>query len=222
MAWLRTADGVVGEFDAVIFDHDGTIVDSATAMYRAYGRWAEEFGVDARELPRYIGMPSESISALLVPGRSQYAADRIEQLEVEDTDGVQAMPGAAEAFAALPEGRTAIATSCTAPLLEARMRVAELPLPPVVVTRGDVVNGKPAPDSFLLAAERLGTTPERTLVVEDAPAGVAAARAGGFPVLGVLSSQTPEGLRADHHVKDLSRVRWEVGDEVLRARLVED
>ena len=70
------------------------------------------------------------------------------------------------------------------------MRVAELPLPSVVVTRGDVVHGKPAPDSFLLAAEQLGTAPERTLVVEDAPVGIAAARAGGFPVLGVLSSQT--------------------------------
>ena len=222
MAWHQAANGVVGEFDAVIFDHDGTIVDSATAMYRAYGRWAEEFGVDTHELPRYIGMPSESISEILVPEHSRYAAQRIEQLEIEDTDGVRAMPGAEASLTSLPRDRVAIATSCTAPLLEVRMRVAELPLPSVVVTRGDVVHGKPAPDSFLLAAEQLGTAPERTLVVEDAPAGIAAARAGGFPVLGVLSSQTPEGLRADHHVTDLSQVAWEVGDGVIRARLLRE
>ena len=85
MAWHQAANGVVGEFDAVIFDHDGTIVDSATAMYRAYGRWAEEFGVDTHELPRYIGMPSESISEILVPEHSRYVAERIEQLETSNS-----------------------------------------------------------------------------------------------------------------------------------------
>ncbi|MDO5065995.1 MAG: HAD-IA family hydrolase [Propionibacteriaceae bacterium] len=220
MAWRQAADGVVGEFEAVIFDHDGTLVDSEEAMYRAYNRWAEEFGVDTQDLPRYIGMPSASVSAILVPGNRQDAADRIEQLEVEDTEGVQALPGAVEALVTLPAERAAIATSCTTPLLEARMAAAGLAKPPVVVTRDQVASGKPAPDSFLLAAKRLGTAPERTLVVEDAPAGVAAARAGGFPVLGVLTSQTPEKLRADHHVGDLSQVVWEVCDRVIRVRLV--
>lgn len=219
MGWQRRDGEVIGEFDAVILDHDGTIVDSETAMYRAYARWAEEFGVDATELPKYIGMPSAAISEILVPGRSQYAADRIEQLEVEDTDGVTAMPGAKAALTALPGDAVAIATSCTAPLLRARMATAGLPLPRVVVTRNDVSEGKPSPESFLLAAERMGVEPERALVVEDAPAGVRAARAGGFPVLGILSSQTPEILGADHHVKDLSAVVWEIADGVIRARL---
>lgn len=219
MAWQRRDGEVIGEFEAVILDHDGTIVDSETAMYRAYDKWAAEFGVDATELPKYIGMPSAAISEILVPGRSQYAADRIEQLEVEDTDGVTAMPGAMTALTALPADAVAIATSCTAPLLRARMAAAGLPAPRVVVTRDDVTEGKPSPESFLLAAERMGVQPDRALVVEDAPAGVRAARAGGFPVLGILSSQTPEILGADHHVQDLSAVTWEIVDGVIRARL---
>lgn len=219
MAWQRSDGEVIGEFEAVILDHDGTIVDSETAMYRAYAKWAAEFGVDATELPKYIGMPSAAISEILVPGRSQYAADRIEQLEVEDTDGVTAMPGAMTALTALPADAVAIATSCTSPLLRARMAAAGLPAPRVVVTRDDVTEGKPSPESFLLAAERMGVQPDRALVVEDAPAGVRAARAGGFPVLGILSSQTPEILGADHHVQDLSAVTWEIVDGVIRARL---
>jgi hypothetical protein len=87
----------------------------------------------------------------------------------------------------------------------------------VVVTRDQVANGKPAPDSFLLAAERLGVEPSRALVVEDSLAGIAAARAGGFPVLGILSTHSPNVLRADVHVTDLSQVTWEVTHDGIRA-----
>lgn len=221
MAWQRSAAGVVGEFDAVIFDHDGTLVDSEAAMKRAYARWAEEFGLDPSGISQYVGVPSGAIAEALVPGRSAEAAARIEQLELADADGVRAMPGSMVALTTLPAERIAIATSCMADLLGVRMRAAGLPQPPVVVTRDQVERGKPAPDSFLLAAARLGIEAERALVVEDAPAGVAAARAGGFPVLGVLSSQEADGLRADHHVVDLSEVVWEVADGVIRVRLPE-
>lgn len=207
---------LVGEFDAIIFDHDGTIVDSEEAIVRAYRIWANEYGISGERLSEFRGVPSQSISQELVPDRWAEAADRIETLEVENTHGVVAMPGSADAFATLPAEQVAIGTSCRAPLLKARMAAAGLPLPPVVVTFDDVANGKPAPDCFLVAAKRLGTEPGRTLVVEDAPAGIAAARAGGFPVLGVLSTATADQLGADAHVADLSQVRWEVDGDVIR------
>ena len=110
----------------------------------------------------------------------------------------------------------AVATSCTQTLLDARLNAAGLPHPRVVVTRDQVERGKPAPDSFLLAAKRLGVEPSRALVAEDALAGIAAARAGGFPTLGILSTHTADALRADVHVTDLSQVIWDVSDEGIR------
>ena len=214
MGWQH----VVGSFDAVILDHDGTIVDSHAAMLRAYATWAEEFDVDLEKLPTYLGMPSRALTkALVAEDRWSAAAIRIEELEVTDTAGVAAMPGAAETLRVLPAGAVAVATSCTRRLLDARMAAAGLPLPRVVVTRDQVANGKPAPDSFLLAAEQLGVEPSRALVVEDSLAGIAAARAGGFPVLGILSTHSPDVLRADVHVPDLSQVTWEVTHDGIRA-----
>ena len=147
---------------------------------------------------------------MVAADRWREAAQRIEDLEVTDTEGVVAMPGAAAALGALPRDAVAIATSCTSRLLLARMRAAGLPLPQVVITRDQVAHGKPAPDTFLLAAKQLGVEPSRALVVEDAPAGVAGARAGGFPSLGILSNADADALGADVHVPDLSHVRWEV------------
>lgn len=205
-------------FDAVIFDLDGTLINSHAAMLRAYSRWAEEFGVDLDVLPGLLGMPSAlTAERLLAPERVAEGAARIEELETTDTAGVVALPGARESLELLA-GRAAIATSCTAPLMSARLGAAGLPFPNVIVTRDQVDNGKPSPESFLLAAHRLGVAPERALVVEDAPAGVAAGRAAGSAVLGVLSTKLAPELRADAHVDSLAEVEWAITDDGISLR----
>ena len=218
MGWEHAGDETVGFFDAVILDHDGTIVDSHDAMVRSYTRWAAEYDVDLTQMPKYMSMPSRALTEALVPDATRWdeAAARIEELEVSDTTGVVPMPGAVDAFRVLPGDAVAIATSCTQPLLDARLHASGLSHPRVVVTRDQVEHGKPAPDSFLLAAQRLGVEPSRALVAEDSPVGITAARAGGFPTLGILSTHTADVLRADVHVTDLSQVTWEVGDEGIR------
>lgn len=196
-------------FDAVVFDLDGTLIDSHVAMVRSYERWADEFGISLEFLPDLLGMPSAAVSAALLPAdRVAAATQRIEVLEVTDTDGVVALPGAREAFRALPPHMVAIGTSCTTDLMQARLAAAGLPFPDVIVTRDQVDRGKPAPDTFLLAMQRLGVAPHRTLVVEDAPAGIAAARAAGSPVLGISSTKHPDELDADAVIGDLSSVDW--------------
>ena len=216
MGWEHIGGETVGFFDAVILDHDGTIVDSHDAMVRSYTRWAAEYDVDLTQMPKYMSMPSRALTEALVPDATRWdeAAARIEELEVSDTTGVVPMPGAVDAFRALPGDAVAIATSCTQPLLDARLHASGLSHPRVVVTRDQVEHGKPAPDSFLL--QRLGVEPSRALVAEDSPVGITAARAGGFPTLGILSTHTADVLRADVHVTDLSQVTWEVGDEGIR------
>lgn len=198
-------------FDAVVFDFDGTLADSHEAMTRCYDLWAEEFNVSLDRLTAYLGMPSAATSAALLPAEDVEAATaRIEELETTDTAGVVALPGSLATLELLPADRVAIATSCTSGLLYARMAAARLPLPAVIVTRDQVAEGKPAPDSFLVASERLGFHPSRVLVVEDAPAGIAGARAAGCAVLGIASTMSPNELHADAVVKDLSEVAWMV------------
>ena len=80
----------------------------------------------------------------------------------------------------------------------------------MLVTADDVIRGKPAPEPFLEAARRLGVDPNRCLVVEDAPAGLKAARAAGCSTLAVITTTRPEDLIADAVVKDLSAVHFEV------------
>lgn len=160
------------DFDAVIFDMDGTLIDSTPAVVRAWTTWAEEHGVTAEQLAGQHGIPSAGVIRSLLPEhRHEAAIDRINELELDDVHDIVVLPGAVDALAALAAARNAIATSCTMPLARARIAAAELVPPSVLVTADQVAHGKPAPDPFLLAAERLGVAPERCLVVEDAPPG---------------------------------------------------
>jgi sugar-phosphatase len=182
-------------YAAVISDLDGVLVDSMAATSRAWTRWGERHGLDGAALQAANhGRPAGDVIA------EHVAADRLEAetafllaAEVGDTAGVDALPGAAEVLA-LPV--VAIATSCLAPLADARLRAAGLPVPDVLVTADQVAAGKPAPDSYLLAAERLGIDPAACLVLEDAPSGVAAGRAAGMTVWAVATTHAPAELTA--------------------------
>lgn len=206
-------------FVAVLFDLDGTLVDSTASVLRCWLRWAEEESVDPRRLEGWHGVPARTIvGALLAAERVPGGIERIDALEVSDTEGILALPGALEALSQLPAERVAVATSCTTPLARARMAAAGVGEPAVLVTADMVSRGKPDPEPFLLAAERLGVDPARCLVVEDAPAGLQAARAAGCASLGVVSTHTAEQLagEADAVVPDLSHVRWHEGPDGVR------
>jgi sugar-phosphatase len=116
--------------------------------------------------------------------------------EVADTEGVTAMPGAYALLASLPPDAWTIVTSGGRELAQARLRAAGLPIPAQIVTADDVTQGKPAPEPYLLGAQRLGVAPARCLVIEDAPAGIQAGRRAGMPVLSIASTHTPDELLA--------------------------
>jgi sugar-phosphatase len=210
-------------FAAVIFDLDGTLVDSTPAVLRCWIRWAEGEGIDPVRLVHSHGIPAQEIVArLLPPGRRAAALRRITDLELADTHDITVLPGAAEALRALPRDRSAIATSCTRPLAEARIAASGLVRPDVVVTVDDVMVGKPAPDPFLCAAERLLVDPRSCLVVEDAPSGITAARAAGCATLAVTTTTPAERLEADLVVPDLTGVQWETTDGGIGLRVSSD
>jgi sugar-phosphatase len=171
-------------FAAVISDLDGVLVDSAAATTRAWRRWGARHGLDGAAIQAANqGRPARDVVAEHVAaGDLDAEAAFLLESEVADTRGVVAFRGAAGVLA-LPA--VAIATSCTLPLARARLRAAGLPLPDVLVSSDQVARGKPAPDPYLLAAERLGAEPADCLVLEDAPAGIASARAAGMSVWAV-------------------------------------
>lgn len=202
------------EFDAVIFDMDGTLIDSTPAVARAWTTWAEEHDLTAEQLAGHHGMPSARVVAKLLPDHQHESAiARINALEIDDVHDIVVLPGAADALAALRLAKNAIATSCTMPLARARIAAAELAAPSVLVTADQVEHGKPAPDPFLLAAERLGVDPRRCLVVEDAPAGLTAAAAAGCYRLAVITTTPEDELEADGIVRNLGDVEFLVGDD---------
>ena len=194
-------------FAAVLFDLDGTLVDSTASVVRSWVTWAVEHGIDPSRLQGYHGVPSRQIVAEVLPDRDVEAAvARINEIELVDVDGIVPLPGAVRALAAVPGGRAAIVTSCSTPLAGVRVRAAGLRVPEVVVTADDVERGKPDPAPFLLAARRLGVSPAQCLVVEDAPLGLQAARAAGMATLAVTTTTPAEELAADVVVGTLDDV----------------
>jgi mannitol-1-/sugar-/sorbitol-6-phosphatase len=201
---------------AVLFDMDGTLIDSTPAVDRAWAEWERRWDVRLGMRPSALGRPARDIVAERVPAAQAEEAFRdIERLEVADTDGIVALPGARELLAALPADRWAIATSCSAPLAAARLAAVGI-APRALVTASDTARGKPAPDPYLAAAAALGVPPEECLVVEDAIAGIAAGRAAGCATLGVLGTEAAEALPADAVVADLRGVRVERDGALLR------
>ncbi|HET9648086.1 MAG TPA: HAD-IA family hydrolase [Microlunatus sp.] len=197
-------------FAAVVFDMDGTLIDSTPAVLRSWSRWATEHGIEPAKLLFHHGVPAAGVvAAVLPPEQYESALARINELELADVETIEMMPGAREALDALSGARRAIATSCTRPLAAARLSASGIPTPPVLVTADDVERGKPHPDPFLAAARGLGVDPSTCLVIEDAPAGVQGALAAGCAALAVATTVDADELSAaDAVVSDLGAVRF--------------
>ncbi|TFD08756.1 HAD family hydrolase [Cryobacterium sp. TMT1-2-2] len=206
-------------FDAVLFDMDGTLIDSTPAVNRSWALWAEEWGVAKDETSH--GRPARDIIEELVPAeRVDEAIARILELETADTNDITVLPGAAALMNSLPESRRAIVTSCARPLAVARLGASALAAPKVIVTIDDTPRGKPFPEPFLEGAARLGVDPRRCLVIEDAPAGLQAGRAAGCTTIGVAGTYAAAELDADLIVPGLDHLRIEVAAGGLIFRLV--
>jgi mannitol-1-/sugar-/sorbitol-6-phosphatase len=207
--------------EALLLDLDGTLVDSTPALQRSWLRWADEYAITHERLRGVVahGLTADAIvRALLPPGDVAAAQKRIDELEVADVDGVVALPGAVGLLASLPAERWTIVTSGKRVVAEARLRAAGVTLPAVMVTADDVVRGKPDPEPYLLGAARLGVEPERCLVVEDAPAGLASGRAAGMHTVGVATTHDAVDLDADLVVGSLLDLRVDLrGDHGLDA-----
>jgi sugar-phosphatase len=195
---------------AILFDLDGVLVDSTGSVTRQWRRWAEEHRIDPQKVVAIAhGVRSIEIIRTLAPQLDAVAeVARLEKREADDQEGVTVMPGAAELIKAIPGGRWCVVTSGTRYLATARLKLANLPTPNVLVSANDVTKGKPDPGPYLMGAKRLGVNPVECLVIEDAPAGIRAAHAGGMKAIAITSTYPASELHeADEVVQRLAQIK---------------
>lgn len=170
---------------ALLFDLDGVLVDSTPAVVRVWTKWALAHGFDPQEVVhRAHGRPSISTIRDYLPN----ADHELENLvvlngEIEDLDGVVALPGTRDLLTALPPDRWTIVTSCARPLAEVRIRAGGLPIPGKLVTSSDITHGKPHPEPYLKGAAVLAFPIQDCLVFEDVPAGIRSGKDAGARVV---------------------------------------
>lgn len=191
--------------EAVLFDMDGTLIDSRACVERTWRAWGERHGLNTDALLRMShGRQNDDIIRMMVPHLN--TADEIASLaraQEDCRDGIVAVPGASQLLKQLHPGRWAVVTSAWRRLAEIRLGCAGLPVPRVLVTADDIRQSKPDPEGYLSAAARLGIKPAKCVVVEDAPVGIAAARAAGMRVIGITTAVGRDQLKCEWCVDDL-------------------
>lgn len=192
--------------EAVLFDMDGTIVDSSIPVKRQWRLWAERVGVPFEKVEAVMhGRRAIETMQLVAPHLPQpKTAEDFLIVEALDTEGIVEIPGARAMLEALPRNRWAVVTSAIYDMARSRMRAADLPDVDVLISADRVTHGKPHPEGFLKAAAALNIAPQKCLVVEDSIAGIQAGIAAGMQVLGVTSHYTCEQLGTTLGVRDFS------------------
>lgn len=201
-----------------LFDLDGTLINSQDSVVHSWVTMANEAGIPLEALAGHHGIPAEQTLRKILVGREeaeiQRWVKRVTELEIEDVDGTNAVPGALELLAELNDREIpwTIVTSCTTDLAIARTRAAKIPMPANSVTFDQVSRGKPFPEPFILGADRLGLQTDICWAIEDAPGGVTSAKEAGCIVAGVLTTHTREELpHADHHLDHLNQLLGKTG-----------
>ena len=181
---------------ALLFDLDGVLVDSTASVEHHWREWATGHGLDVAKILAVVH-GRRAIDTIREQAPHLDAERELATLaasEAATTIGVVAIPGAARLLASLPSSRWTIVTSGTELVATARLRAAALPTPPLMVTADRVTRGKPDPEGYLAAASALGTHPASCIVVEDAPAGVEAARRAGMRCIALTTTHRREKL----------------------------
>lgn len=207
-----------------LFDMDGTLIDSTPVVERVWSRWAEWRGIpfDSFRHTMHGRRAVDTMRDVLPPG-ADLTADLaiIDREELEETEGIIAIPGALELLTTLPRDAWALVTSAQHSLAQLRLQAAGLPWPDTAVTAEDIHAGKPDPGCYRLALQRLGRTADQALVFEDAPAGIAAGLAAGCRTLAVTAA-TKRAPAEVPWLEDFTCLEWlgvdAAGNSCLRVR----
>jgi mannitol-1-/sugar-/sorbitol-6-phosphatase len=196
------------ECRAILFDLDGVLVDSTRQIEQQWRGWALAKGLSPEPFLRVChgrrALETIQLAAPELDAEAEVAAFKPDPLS--EAAGLPPVEGAAHLLKLLPSSSWAVATSGSRATATARLRGAGLPVPAVLVCAEDVVRGKPDPDVYLTAAAQLDVPRQDCVVVEDAPAGIEAARAAGMRVLALTTTHSANLLEADAYAQSLSSV----------------
>jgi mannitol-1-/sugar-/sorbitol-6-phosphatase len=208
---------------AVLFDMDGTLVDSTQVVELAWRCWVVRHNIDFEKVMSFShGRPTIATLEHFLPGQDHSEElDELSRFEETQTEGILAVPGAADVLHTLQKQNHpwAIVTSAWRKLAEIRIIAAGLPLPKVIVPVDEIRNGKPDPEGFLRAAEELGVAPEDCLVFEDTRPGIDAGLSAGMKVVGLLTTFSAQELRHQPLVGDFRDVAIQCEDKFLKIEL---
>ncbi|MCU1435186.1 MAG: 2-deoxyglucose-6-phosphatase [Pseudarthrobacter sp.] len=207
---------------AVLFDMDGTLVDSTAVVEQVWGEFAARYSLDIAEIIRTShGVQAIDTVRRFAPAGADVAAltDELGAMERVRTEGIVALPGVARLLQSLPADAIALVTSADRLLADIRMEAAGLAMPATALTADLVTRGKPHPEGYLRAASLLGVEPEHAVVFEDAPAGIAAGVAAGMRTVAVgpNTGPLPEGVL---HIQDYSSVTAAVDADAMGRRII--
>jgi beta-phosphoglucomutase len=203
--------------NGVIFDMDGVLVDSGPAHHQSWQRLAAKHDIEvpAERFQQTFGRPSRDIIRLLWGERVSDA--EIQQLDEEKeslyreliSERIPLMPGCRKTLERLQKANLALAVATSGPPENLELVLSEGLIAnyfDATVDGFEIAAGKPAPDCFLLAADRLELPPASCLVVEDAPVGIQAATAAGIKAIGLVGTHPAETLKSAGAVQVVQRL----------------
>ena len=207
---------------AVLFDMDGTLVDSTAVVEQVWGEFAGRYGLDIAEILRTShGIQAADTVRRFAPAGADVVAltEELGAMERVRTAGIVAVPGAAALLRSLPAEAVALVTSADRILADIRMDAAGLAMPAAAVTAEMVTRGKPHPEGYLTAAGLVGVEPADAVVFEDAPAGIAAGVAAGIRTVAVgpNTGPLPDGVL---HIPDYRAVTAAVETDAAGKRVI--
>ena len=176
---------------AILFDMDGTLVDSTRAVEHVWNRWADRHALSSDMVLHTIhGMRITEMVKNIAPAGADIDRETAMLVAEEraQLEGISAIPGSVELLARLPSQSWAMVTSADRTLAPKRMQIAGLPEGPVLIAAEDVKHGKPNPDGFQLAAEKLGKSATASIVFEDSSSGLDAGRRAGCRTIAITAA----------------------------------
>jgi sugar-phosphatase len=206
----------------ILFDLDGVLVDSTKSVVQIWTAWSEGQGIPpAKTMEIVHGRRTTEALEMLAPHLDiKSEANKIEASITLKKGGTIAIPGAQQLLNTLPPDRWCVVTSGLKEFARIRLKDAGLPIPNILVSAEDVTNGKPHPEPYLKGAKLSGREPADCLVIEDAPAGIKSAHAGGMKAVGLTTTFPAAELHeADAVIQSLSQVKVSLGDDRLLIRI---